>query len=444
MSLAKGTTMSTSRTSVSGTALSRRRFLQAGTAGAALLGLSACGGGDDAAGGGRKVVLAASTDQRELLRKPLAQFQAAHGVTVEYRTMPADTGAYFDQIRTQFQAGSDDIDVIAGDVSWPAQLAAHGWLADLTPRLAPAARAAFLPATIAANTYRGKLYGVPWFNDAGFLYYRKDLLEKAGYGGPPETWQELQEMALKVKADTKILNGYVFQGARYEGGTVNGTEFVRSSGGDVLRNGKVVIGEPAAVRGLQIARGLVASGASPASVAEFKEDESAGSFVGGKAVFLRSWGYLYSVVSDKTQSKLSRSQVGVTELPVAQQGLPHVNVGGGWNLFLNRESRRKDLAWSLITYLAAEPQQRIWATEGSLMPTLTGLYGDAEVLGTMPVLGRARTVVPHTTTPPISPYYADMSLAMAKHFNASLRGAEPPEQAAAALASELQKIVDHG
>ena len=38
----------------------------------------------------------------------------------------------------------------------------------------------------------------------------------------------------------------------------------------------------------------------------------------------------------------------------------------------------------------------------------------------------------------------DMSLAMAKHFNASLRGAESPEQAAEKLASELKKIVEHG
>ncbi len=424
--------------------VSRRRFLQAGTAGAALIGLSACGAGGDGGGGGTaKVVLATTSDHHDMLAARLKPFEAAHGATVELRAMPEDSSAYFDQIRTQFQAGSGGIDVIAGDISWPAQLGAHGWLADLTSRFTPAMRKAFLPATVAANTYEGKIFGVPWFNDAGFLYYRKDLLEKAGYGHAPGTWQELQEMAHKVMRDAKIPNGYVFQGAQYEGGSVNGLEFVRTAGGDVLRGGKVVIGEPAAVRGLGIERAMVTGGTSPAAVATFKEDESAGSFVGGKAVFLRSWGYLYSVVSDKSQSKLSTAQVGVAELPTADAGMPKVNVGGGWNLFLNARSKRKDLAWALMTYLTAAPQQRIWATEGSLMPTLSGLYSDAQVLKTMPVLARARTVVPDTTTPPVSPYYADMSLAMAKHFNASLRGAETPEQAAGALRRELQKIVDH-
>ena len=423
--------------------VSRRRFLQAGTAGAALLGLNACGAGGGDGGGTNKVVLACTSDHHAMLKEPLRRFGAARGATVELRAMPEDSSAYFDQIRTQFQAGSGGIDVIAGDISWPAQLAAHGWLADLSARFTPAMRSAFLPATVAANTFQGKLYGVPWFNDAGFLYYRKDLLEKAGYTHPPTTWTELQDMARKVMTDARVTNGYVFQGAQYEGGSVNGMEFVRTAGGDVLRGGKVVIGEPAAIEGLRIERSMVTSGASPEAVAAFKEDETAGSFVGGKAVFLRSWGYLYSVVSDKSQSKLSTSQVGVAELPVARTGLPRVNVGGGWNLFLNESSGRKDLAWALIEYLAAAPQQRTWATQGSLMPTLSGLYSDGQVLKTMPVLGRARTVVSHTTTPPVSPYYADMSLAMAKHFNAALRGAETPEQAAGALQGELQKIVSH-
>jgi multiple sugar transport system substrate-binding protein len=49
----------------------------------------------------------------------------------DYREMPADTGQYFDQLRTEFQAGSGDITLIGGDVIWPAQLAASGYIEPL-------------------------------------------------------------------------------------------------------------------------------------------------------------------------------------------------------------------------------------------------------------------------------------------------------------------------
>jgi multiple sugar transport system substrate-binding protein len=48
--------------------------------------------------------------------------------------MPIDTGQYFDKLRTQFQAGGGDIDIIIGDVIWPAMLGVNGWVSDLTDR----------------------------------------------------------------------------------------------------------------------------------------------------------------------------------------------------------------------------------------------------------------------------------------------------------------------
>ena len=67
---------------------------------------------------------------------------------VQYREMPTDTGAYFDKLRTQFQAGGGDIDVIGADVIWPVQFAASGWLLDVTDRFPKSEQSEFLPGPI--------------------------------------------------------------------------------------------------------------------------------------------------------------------------------------------------------------------------------------------------------------------------------------------------------
>ena len=119
------------------------------------------------------------------LPKLIKQFnQQSKDFKVTYQEMPVDTGQYFDKLRTQFQAGGGDIDLILGDVIWPAQFAVNGL--DLTDRFKDSD--AFLKGPIEAATYDGKLWAVPWYTDAGLLYYRQDLLEESGDREPPATW----------------------------------------------------------------------------------------------------------------------------------------------------------------------------------------------------------------------------------------------------------------
>jgi multiple sugar transport system substrate-binding protein len=425
----------------------RRQFLatSGGTLAAlGLLGIAGCGG-DDSADGAERLILSVSSFNEDIVRKQVRRFAQEHpqGPAVDVRIMPGDTGQYFDQLRTQFQAGGSDISVIAGDVIWPPQLAEPGWIADLSKRFTPEQREAFLPGTIEAMVYEDRIWGVPWFTDSGLLYYRKDLLEKAGYGEPPKTWDELGEMAAKVQRDARI-DGFVFTGAEYEGGTVLGTEFIRTAGGDILDGSEVVIARPEAVRGLEIQQRLVADGIAPKAVAEFKEDEASGAFLRGDAVFMRMWPYAYDLLSDPEQSKLEAAQVGLGSVPVAAPEIEPVNVGGGWNFYINASVADQDGAWELIEFMTAPEQQRETALESSLLPTRSAVYDDEEILDKMPAVALGREAILRTTTPPVSPYYSDMSLAMAEQFNANVLGTSTPEQVAESLQERLGAIVEQG
>ena len=108
--------------------MSRREFLRlggAGLAGMAVLGAAGCGWGGSGSG---DLVFAMGVDSSGTLQDLVdkGKFQ------VRYREMPADTGQFFDQLRTELQAAASEIDVIGGDVIWPAQFAANGWILDVT------------------------------------------------------------------------------------------------------------------------------------------------------------------------------------------------------------------------------------------------------------------------------------------------------------------------
>src|SRR3990170_792284 len=80
------------------------------------------------------------------------------------------------------------MEVFFMDVIWPAEFAAAGWAVPLNRFFPASEQREFLEAPILTNTYRGRIYGVPVFVDAGMLYYRKQLLDNYAFS-VPRSWR---------------------------------------------------------------------------------------------------------------------------------------------------------------------------------------------------------------------------------------------------------------
>jgi len=426
--------------------MNRRDFLKmsgAGLAGAALLGASGCGGGGASSG---ELIWSMNTpipQYNDLVDKFNKQNKGEIQATL--RVMPSATDQYFDKLKTEFQAGGGDIDVIGGDVIWPIQYAAQGWLMDLSDSFPESEQQKYLPAPLQANTYEGKVYGIPWFIDAGMFYYRKDLLEQAGFSAPPKTWDELKEMALKTKQDTGTPNGFVFQGSNYEGGVCDACEFIWTHGGDVLSNvtsGEIVIDSPEAVAGLETYRSMIADGVAPQAVTTWTETESGQNFRNGDAVFLREWPGQLGLIADPEQSTIKPEQVGVAAIPTAP-GKHSYSALGGWQMLINAQTDMQEEALKFAEFMTASEQEKELALSGARQPTLKPLYDDPELQEANPIIKLAKEVlIENAKSRPVTPYYGDMSLEMAEQFNNVLKGEASPQQGAETLQKSLSSIME--
>ena len=144
--------------------------------------------------------------------------------------LPQASNDQLAQLVANLQAKSDEYDVIDMDVIWTAEFASNGWIIPLPESQFPLDQ--FLKPAVDTAMYQGRLYAVPDYSNADLLYYRKDILAKAGMQ-PPRTWDQLQRLA-QIVAPKYGLYGYAGTFAPYEGLTVNFAAAVQSAGGSIL------------------------------------------------------------------------------------------------------------------------------------------------------------------------------------------------------------------
>lgn len=343
-------------------------------------------------------------------------------------------------------ANSSDIDVMQIDVVWPGLLANH--LLDLREALGDEAGKGHFPAIVENNTVDGRLVAMPWFTDAGVLYYRKDLLEKYGFEAPA-TWAELTEIAREIKAaereaGNERMHGFVFQGRAYEGLTVNALEWVASHGGGsvVEPDGEISINNPRAAAALDLAASWVGD-IAPDGVLNYTEEEARGVFQGGNAVFMRNWPYAWSLA--QSEGSEVRDKVGVTQLPAGGDGGESRNAAGlgGWNLAVSRYSENPELAVDLVAFLTGHDEQKRRAIEASYNPTLEALYQDEEVLEAVPFFGELYDTFVNAVARPSAvtgDAYGRVSNAFFSASHDVLSGSRSGEQAVADLERELSRV----
>jgi multiple sugar transport system substrate-binding protein len=299
---------------------------------------------------------------------------------------------------------------------------------------------------ITANSYHGKIYGVPCYLGAGLFYYRKDLLKKYNFT-PPSLWEKMliQGQAITQGESDPGLRIYSAQFKQYEGLVCDMMEFIWSNGGAVIdkKTGQVILAESAAIKAVAFVRDHIIGKAAPRGVINYEEPESLDLFVQGKAVFHRNWPYAWAVANDPKKSKIA-GKIGVGPLP-SFQGRGSASTLGGWQFGINRYSKHPAEAWQFIKFMTSHDTQKILALEAGLAPTRRSVYQDPEVLKTMPHLKTFLPAFEKARPRPLSPVYPMISQELQRFFSRAIvdRRSNVSEMAKAASA-RIEKIVKLG
>ncbi len=419
--------------------------------------VAACGGDDGGGGGGGGGGAgdeAAGTTEGAKVIDP-ASMQGASG-TVKYCTGQDTTGERKDSIerfeaanpnlqvelvefptsadeqRNQFiqrqEARSADCDVFGADVVWTAEFAQQKWLYDLTPYI-ESRTAEFIPSTLETLHYDDKYWGVPKDTNAGFLYYRSDQVD-----APPDTWQAVYD-------DAKTKDGIVYQGASYEGLTVNFLEMAYAAGGTVLNEDgtKATINSPENLKALEFMVNGIKDGAAQEAVVTMMEEESQRAFVAGRATYLRNWPYVYAI-GQAEDSKI-RDEFEVVPYP-AFEGGKTAGILGGLNLVISAYAGNPGGALAFVDFATNQESMNRAASKFALPPALASSYEDPGVQKALPFATELKQAVEQAAPRPVTPVYSQVSQAIYKNVNAALAGQATPQEALEKAQTDMQKALE--
>jgi len=407
---------------------------------AAFVGAGCGGSADDAGANGAKVIgFMTWRDQTGFDARMFrwCEQQSGGKYKIEPVAMGPTTDAAREQLTRRLAAGDKTIDLINLDTIWTAEFSDAGWIMDLTNRVGPL-KDQLVPAALESAHYKDKYWAMPVGTNSAVLYYRTDLVDR-----PPKSWEEVAKIAKKVKGEHSDMDGIVFQGAPFEGGTVDALEFLYSAGAKAISDdGKksVIADGDGAVYAMTFLDKLMKDGLAPKVVTTFNEEDTRFAFQNGNAVFMRNWPYAYGIMNSDKSSKV-RGKFDVMPLP-AFEGRDQASVLGGQNFGIASSTDDPELAWQAIECLSSVRNQRIKAIEKGELPTRLSLYDDPEIKAKVPYIGVSRTALDSGTNRPISPYYNDMTNVINKAYNDVLGGRTSPEDAVKSMNKGIQAAAD--
>lgn len=376
----------------------------------------------------------------EVVKELVGEFERRTGIGVDVQQVPW-TAAH-EKLLTAV-VGRQTPDLAQMGNTWIPEFAAIGALEPISARVAGSAalrRESFFPGSWETGVVDGEVFGVPWYVDARLIFYRKDLLARAGWARPPRTWTEWKaamravvslagpgKHAILVPTDEWQLPVFLALEA--------GSPLLRDGG----RYG--AFREPAFRKGAELYVELFESSLAPpltnSQLANSWQQFGAGDF---SMWVTGPW----NVGEFRRRLPAGMQDSWATApMPASDESRPYpgVTLAGGASLVLFSGSPRKEAAFRFLEYLS-EPatQRRFWELTGDL-PSRREPWDDP-ALADDPKTAPFRVQLDRLVAAPRVPEWERIAAKVWEQLEPSARGVRPLDASLASLDAEVDRILE--
>jgi multiple sugar transport system substrate-binding protein len=275
---------------------------------------------------------------------------------------------------------SDKIDMFLIDQIWVPRFAK--WCEPLENYFDYSERQNIVPQGLEACSDGEHLVAVPLYVDIALMYYRLDLLKKAGNFPLVKnqldssiTWEDFIKLGQRIQRK----NGtpfFVFQAKAVEGLMCGFVEMMASQNMVLYKNHTVQLNTPEARKALQLMVDLVHTyHLSPPETPLFEETQSYDYFIKHDGLFLRGWPSLDWHYAKGSLEDLKTQQLAKA-LPPHFKGQKKLFVLGGWNMMISKLSNHKQQSVEFIKYLLSKDVQKTLYEVGDYIPANASLFED--------------------------------------------------------------------
>lgn len=320
----------------------------------------------------------------------LPAFEEATGIDINIIRHPYEN-ALGEQVR-DFVAGGD-LDIALIDLVWIGNFAENEWIvpvdqimADYPDIIDPALDMDdFFPLVLNAfGGWNDTIYGLPFDNYSGLLFYNRCMLEEAGFDGPPETWQQLMdEYGPALTGDGQY--AFALQSKRNE--TQSADSFARMLwpfGGSFLdENFRSNLLSAESQAGLNFRQELMQF--MPDGIVAFDHAETVNAFAQGDVAMITEWSAFYSSVVDPDTSRVADC-VGIAPEPAGPAGRRPALGGFSLAVASQADENERAAAWLFIQWATSAANAVEYLERGGV-PARQSAYAD-------PALAETFTFIP--------------------------------------------------
>jgi multiple sugar transport system substrate-binding protein len=283
----------------------------------------------------------------------------------------------------------------------------------------------------------GRVYAWWWSTDLRVLYRRTDLVPEA-----PRTWDELIAAAQEAERQDPKVDGYLFNGGRWEAATFDNLGYFWAQGGELLnREGEPVFADarngPKMLRVLEFLKGTVDSGGSPSRVTTFTNyDEFETAAQGGAVAMFLGGSFQYPTMQELLGEE-EFAKWEVSELPGPEPGSTATGTGG-WTMAALTDDPEKIAA-------CADIIRDVYVGEGNEvsgeLPTSRRLYESLETFQE-PIFRRFKRYLRHGQARPGLAIYPALSSELQIAIGSVLTGSASPREALETARDRVQQTYD--